>query len=321
MILYNNVFSGGKTQDNIVKITHDELIALAIAENLDTSVVYQITDYEAINGWAEGLTQKFSNNGKRFDILIKADSTKTISVNCGATQHDGDNSFEEMNLSQWKLTYIPHTTAEIIQNSAYLNMLVQPINAENSKGSILLMTDQNNNCVNFDFKTILINGRPLFGYRGKEISEWDGFTHDNTYIVDFSLVKDTDGTYNYQIMNAQNNTIIASLVRYLGGNQLEGTYLINNRIVNGSYISIYNSEAKLVFAEIIASKNIEIHNDNTLGINGVDLKIINCNNLVVKGMYEYTKIQHISDQTINIEAHPNQSVIYTSTNDKINVIP
>ena len=312
MILYNNVFSGGKTKDNIVKVTYAELTALGAAKNFDTSVVYQLTDYEAIDGWTEGLTQKFSNNGKRFDILLTATSNEFLSCSAGATKHDGNNSFSEINLSKWRLTYASENLP--IQDFAYLNLLSQPINMSNSKGCIIMLIDQNNNTVNFDFKTILINGNPIFGYDGIEISELDNLTHDNTYIIDFTSIDDPDGTLNYQISQAQNNTIIASCVVYNGGSQLKGSYLICNKII-GSSVKIYNAGAMLQNAKILNSRNISIsHNGQQ---DTTDLKVINCNNLTIKQAVAYTTFKHLSDKDITVESHPNKSVIYQSAEDTV----
>lgn len=312
MILYNNVFAGGKTKDDIIKVTVDQLKELGAAKNLDTSVVYQITDYEAIDGWTEGLTQNFSNNGKRFDILLKATSNEFLSCSAGATQHDGDNSFSEKNLSKWRLTYFAENLP--FKDFSYLSISAQPINGNNSKGCIIMLIDQNNNTVNFDFKTILINGHPLFGYVDDEITEFDNLIHDNTYIIDFTSIDDPNGTLSYQIMAAQNNTIISGCVVYSGGNQLKGCYLLCNKIIASS-VKIYNSGAMLQCAEIIQSKNISIsHNGEQ---DTTDLKVINCNNLTIKQACAYTTFKHLSDKEITVESHPNKSVIYQSAEDTV----
>lgn len=312
MTLYNNVFVGGKTKDNIVKITIDQLKELGAAKNFDTSVVYQLTDYEAIDGWTEGLTQKFSNNGKRFDILLKATSNDFLSCSAGATQHEGDNSFSEINLSKWRLTY--YCEGLPFKDFSYLSISALPINMINSKGCIIILIDQNNNTVNFDFKTILINGNPLFGYKEIEISEFDNVIHDNTYIIDFTSIDDPDGTLSYQIMAAQNNTIISSCVVYSGGNQMEGCYLIDNKIYASS-VKIYNSGAMLQCAEIIQSKNISISYDGEQDT--TYLKVINCNNLTIKKAVAYTTFKHLSDKDITVDPHPTNSVIYQSAEDKV----
>lgn len=41
MILYNNVFAGGKTKDDIIKVTVDQLKELGVAKHPNKSVIYQ----------------------------------------------------------------------------------------------------------------------------------------------------------------------------------------------------------------------------------------------------------------------------------------
>lgn len=158
MILYNNVFSGGKTKDNVVKVTVEEIKTLAINSQLDINAVYQITDYQITNF----TNDKYSSTKHYFDILVTPYNNQKINANAAATKHDGDTYYNEIDLRCWKLEYF-------IQDITYGyedNLIVTEFqNTNNPYGVITYLCDHSNNEAYFDFKNIAINGYKLFeGY-------------------------------------------------------------------------------------------------------------------------------------------------------------
>lgn len=304
MILYNNIFAGGKTKDNIIKVTYAELDALGKAKNFDTSVVYQLTDYTISNNWAENKGVVLASDNHLYDILITARDNEFLNTTAAATMHDGETYFSEIELSQWKITYVNgYSFSTII-------FLTPFINRGNPKGIIISLTDEYNNCCNFDFKNITFNGNLLFGVHVPDIK------------IDLSR---TGNSYNNKIeLNITN----------LSADHILAIPMVNNTIISGNLTvnkqpdeGVWNCNIVLSFIHIIDTSvifNLKAHQSSNVTINCnnnpiEDLEIIKCTDtLINNGQYaSYSTIQFLNAKTVEVPEHPlNYRLILTPEENK-----
>ena len=94
--------SGGssKNSNNIIKITHKELVNLRDTGKLIPGTNYRITDYVATTTDPESRSANHP-----FDIIVVADDEQTLNENARAIAHEGDTYFEKCNLAAWQLKY------------------------------------------------------------------------------------------------------------------------------------------------------------------------------------------------------------------------
>lgn len=313
MILYNNVFAGGKTKDNIVKVTYAELAALGAAKNYDTSVVYQLTDYTISNTWAQNKGVVLGSLNHLYDILIAPASKESLSINCAATIHEGETYFNEIELSQWKIKYICQYTFGL----PYINV----INYRNPKGSIVELTDESNNTCNFDFKNITFNGNLIFSYSEDDIqvdTSRAGTVYNNRYYI--SIENMTKDDYFKGLICSEMNIYYGFIS--LTKNETTNTILqISNINLIASEIRINCSQSDIGIMKMSAyqAKNILINTDsNTIE----NVEINNCQDCVINNgtNINNTTLQFLNGKTIDLEAHLNANLLISSTENKVNII-
>lgn len=313
MILYNNVFAGGKTKDNIVKVTYAELAALGAAKNFDTSVVYQLTDYTISNTWALNKGVVLGSLNHLYDILIAPLSNEKLNINCAATIHEGETYFNEIELSQWKIKYLCEYTSTF--------PFIAVINYGNPKGCIVELTDESNNTCNFDFKNITFNGNLIFSFSQEDIqldTSRLGTVYNNRYYI--SIENMTKDDYFHGLicseMNIYNGFI--SLIKNETTNMIIQFTKIN---LLSSEIRINCSQSELGIIKMSAcqAKNILINTDsNTIE----NVEINNCQDCVINNgtNINNTTLQFLNGKTIDLEAHLNANLLISSTENKVNII-
>lgn len=313
MILYNNVFAGGKTKDNIVKVTYTELAALGAAKNYDTSVVYQLTDYTISNTWAQNKGVVLGSLNHLYDILIAPVSKENLSINCAATIHEGETYFNEIELSQWKIKYICQYTL------ALPYMIV--INQGNPKGSIIELTDESNNTCNFDFKNITFNGNLIFSYSQDNIqldTSRVGTVYNNIYYISIDNMTKDDHFNGLICIDVKIYFGFISLIK----ENTEGKILtLTNVNSYSSEIRINSSQTEISIMKMRAfqARNILINTDSIMIEN---VEINNCQDCVINNgtNINNTTLQFLNGKTIDLEAHLNANLLISSTENKVNII-
>lgn len=321
MILYNNVFSGGKTKDNIVKVTYAELAALGAAKKFDTSVIYQLTDFTISDNWEENKGVKLASLNHLYDILIAPISNESLSVNCAATMHDGETYFTEIELSQWKIKY------------GCIYSFVLPffynINRGNPKGTIFELIDESNNTCNFDFKNITFNGNLIYGIsipdpeHGKTIIDTSrcGVVINNRYYINIKNISQEDLFGGLMCYNSIIHDGYVSRIKTNTEEDDSKIIALNNVNLYGSEIRINSNQSDMFLANFNAHQamNILIKGDVT-SIENVEIN--NCTDCVINNV-EYinnTTFQFLNAKTVDLEPHLNQRLIVTPTEDKIKII-
>lgn len=321
MILYNNVFSGGKTQDNIVKVTYAELAALGAAKKFDTKVIYQLTDFTISNNWEENKGVKLASLNHLYDILIAPISNEYLSANCAATMHDGETYFTEIELSQWKIKY------------GCIYSFILPffynINKGNPKGTIFELTDESNNTCNFDFKNITFNGNLIYGMsypdpeHGKTIidASRNGVVTNNRYYIYIKNISQEDLFGGLMCYNSIIENGYVSRIKTNTEEDDSKIIALNNVNLYGSEIRINSNQSDLFLVNFNAyqAMNILIKGDVT-SIENVEIN--NCTDCVINNV-EYinnTTFQFLNAKTVDLEPHLNQRLIVTPTEDKIKII-
>ena len=310
MILYNNVFAGGKTKDNIVKVTYAELAALGAAKNFDTSVIYQLTDYTISNTWGQNKGVVLGSLNHLYDILIAPLSKEQLNINCAATIHDGETYFNEIELSQWKIKYICLYTLAL--------PYITSINYRNPKGSIVELTDESNNTCNFDFKNITFNGNLIFSYSQGDIqldTSRLGTVYNNRYYISIENMTKQDYFNGLAFCNVKINSGFISLTKK------EDIIIAQEVDLSNSEIRINSTQSECGILKLRAhqAKNILINTDSN-SIENVEIN--NCQDCVINNGINInnTTLQFLNGKTIDLEAHLNANLLISSTENKVNII-
>lgn len=310
MILYNNVFSGGKTKDNIIKVTYAELAALGAAKNFDTSVIYQLTDYTISNTWAQNKGVVLGSLNHLYDILIAPVNKEQLSINCAATIHEGETYFNEIELSQWKIKYLCLYTLAL----PYINV----INQRNPKGSIIELTDESNNTCNFDFKNITFNGNLIFSFSQGDLqldTSRIGTVYNNQYYISIDNMTNQDYFNGLFFCNVKINNGFISLTNK------ECVFIAQEVDLVNSEIRINNTQGEYGILKLRAyqAKNILINTDSNTTEN---VEINNCQDCVINNgtNINNTTLQFLNGKTIDLEAHLNANLLISSTENKVNII-
>lgn len=313
MILYNNVFAGGKTKDNIVKVTYTELAALGAAKNYDTSVVYQLTDYTISNTWAQNKGVVLGSLNHLYDILIAPVSKEYLNINCAATIHEGETYFNEIELSQWKIKYICQYTL------ALPYMFV--INQGNPKGSIIELTDESNNTCNFDFKNITFNGNLIFSHSQDNIqldTSRTGTVYNNKYYINIDNMTKDDHFNGLMCVDVK---IYFGFISLIKENTEDKILTLSNVNSYSSEIRINSSQTEISIMKMrtFQARNILINTDS-VSIENVEIN--NCQDCVINNgtNINNTTLQFLNGKTINLEEHLNANLLISSTENKVNII-
>lgn len=321
MIIYNNIFQtiAGSTNEP-VKVTVEEIKALANAAKLDLNAVYQITDYQ-INSFAPR-EDIYNTRGHYFDILVTAYSTNKINMSAAVTKHDGDTYYNEIDLCRWLCNY---AIKGITQDFDYdtLEQLQYP-SYNNDKGIILYLKDHRNNEAQFDFKNLTINGFLLFDNKNKvdesQIATKNDGVRNTSYMTMPHHFNNLESTQYINIYGNCNNVQISSNAMIIHSNV--STFNINNLtnfIVQGN-LTLNSAGTEIYDTQIIDSFNIKIGNGMNLNLQSV--QIYNCSNLNIQ-TYDMRNatFKNLSSKEVS-ENYTNNDPwkVYTNQADKVTVL-
>ena len=120
-------------------VTYEQLRMYVNASSLIAGINYRITDY--VSTTAQEGTQSARHP---FDIIVRALDANTLDEEAKAVRHEDDEYFANSNLGGWRLWY---TLDNDTSRFAWAD-------AENGKGVIYRMIDENGNDCPYDFKNI-----------------------------------------------------------------------------------------------------------------------------------------------------------------------
>ena len=165
---YKLVTLDPKFVPQMIEIAYADLKALKDQSQLIPGMQYRITDYVTTTTQADT-----TSANHQFDIIVTADSKNTLNEKARAIQHEGDVYFDDADLNAWKLWYCLDNDTE---RFAWAD-------AQNGKGVIYRMIDENGNDCPYDFKNIL--------YANSDLCD---VYNTNEYFYTFSTV-DIEGTH------------------------------------------------------------------------------------------------------------------------------
>ena len=160
------VINQTKTEcENLKEVTYEELSTLMQNNELIPGSLYRMTDYQTVTDSTNG---QVSVDWHKFDLILRALSSNTISRNCSAISEYYPKA------SEWNIVYS-------MDNSI-----------QGSKGIILSMTDENGNYAPYDFKSIKIKKYKISSL-GTNID-----SNENPWMVGLYIGEQSTGMYNVQ---------------------------------------------------------------------------------------------------------------------------
>ena len=151
--------------ENLKEVTYEELSTLIQSNELIPGSLYRMTDYQTVTDSTNG---QVSVDWHKFDLILRALSSNTISRNCSAISEYYPKA------SEWNIVYS-------MDNSI-----------QGSKGIILSMTDENGNYAPYDFKSIKIKKYKISSL-GTNID-----SNENPWMVGLYIGEQSTGMYNVQ---------------------------------------------------------------------------------------------------------------------------
>ena len=285
--------------ENLKEVTYEELSTLIQSNELIPGSLYRMTDYQTVT---DSTNDQVSVDWHKFDLILRALSSNTISRNCSAISEYYPKA------SEWNIVYS-------MDNSI-----------QGSKGIILSMTDENGNYAPYDFKSIKIKKYKISSL-GTDID-----SNENSWMIGLYIGEQSTGMYNIQKDNfryiytfstdtyedasstCKNNRIdtLGSIIFAGSNNQCYGQNNIifkngNNNIVKGSNNFIgeqcYNNKI-----DVNTSKNIIYGMSSGNTINSESTKCV---------LYDSTKNNSIGNACVNIKIGSNiTSAIFEGKNEQ-----
>lgn len=224
--------------DKVENITYSALLAKVNAGTLTAGQQYRITDYVTTTGQAYT-----KSAGHVFDIIVTADSAKTLNHSARATLHEGDTYFSSQYLVAWKLMYdINNNTSKYAWASS------------SGKGVIYEMTDEYGNTAPYDFKNIQ--------FRRYKITSQD-YGNDGVWLVGIYAGRFTSTSSSKIPSNATINTGDSIFMYTFGMRTVSGS--ITDASLNPSGRTCYeNIIEPLYYNSKRYLNNITFHNTATL---------------------------------------------------------
>lgn len=285
--------------ENLKEVTYEELSTLIQNNKLIPGSLYRMTDYQTIT---DSTNDQVSVDWHKFDLILRALSSNTISRNCSAISEYYPKA------SEWNIVYS-------MDNSI-----------QGSKGIILSMTDENGNYAPYDFKSIKIKKYKISSL-GTDID-----SNENSWMTGLYIGEQSTGMYNIQegdfkyiytfstdtyedaSSTCKNNRIdtLGNIIFAGSNNQCYGQNNIifkngNNNIVKGSNNFIgeqcYNNKI-----DVNTSKNIIYGMSSGNIINSESTKCV---------LYDSTKNNSIGNNCVNIKIGSNiTSTIFEGKNEQ-----
>ena len=194
-----NTSSGG----GMVELKWEKLSDMREKGQLSPGTKYRIIDYTTVVNSTDAVSIENS-----FDIIVEAISTNELSENAKACLRDGDEYFQNSNLSAWELKYC-------IKNDTYRFGWA----AAAGKGVIYYMKDEWGNEAPYDFKCIKVDSSAGTGYR----FTFTG-SNGNTNSTDHSLT----GTVKNNVIKPWRSNIAGQSCYYINRILLSGETIEDN---------------------------------------------------------------------------------------------
>ena len=285
--------------ENLKEVTYEELSTLIQSNELIPGSLYRMTDYQTVT---DSTNDQVSVDWHKFDLILRALSSNTISRNCSAISEYYPKA------SEWNIVYS-------MDNSI-----------QGSKGIILSMTDENGNYAPYDFKSIKIKKYKISSL-GTDID-----SNESSWMIGLYIGEQSTGMYNIQeddfryiytfstdtyedaSSTCKNNRIdtLGNIIFAGSNNQCYGQNNIifkngNNNIVKGSNNFIgeqcYNNKI-----DVNTSKNIIYGMSSGNTINSESTKCV---------LYDSTKNNSIGNACVNIKIGSNiTSTIFEGKNEQ-----
>ena len=135
----DEVASAAGSTNNLIPITHSELVSLKNSSKLYPGATYRITDYKCSSSDTGTAVASY-----KFDILVKAIDTNKLSEHCGAMRNASDTHFPTVtNFDAWEVWYCLDNDATRFGWAS-----------SNGKGVIYRLIDEFGNDCPYDFKNI-----------------------------------------------------------------------------------------------------------------------------------------------------------------------
>lgn len=285
--------------ENLKEVTYEELSTLIQSNKLIPGSLYRITDYQTVT---DSTNNQVSVEWHKFDLVIRALSSNTISRNCSAISEYYPKA------SEWNIVYS-------MDNSV-----------QGSKGIILAMTDENDNYAPYDFKSIKIKKYKISSL-GTNID-----SNENSWMIGLYIGEQSTGMYNVQnddfkyiytfssdtytdaSSSCKGNKVdtLGNIIFSGSNNQCYGKNNViykngNNNIIKGSdnFIGEQCSNNKI---DVNTSKNIIYGMSSGNSINSESTKCV---------LYNSVKNTTIGNACINIKVGDNiTSVIFEGKNEQ-----
>lgn len=285
--------------ENLKEVTYEELSTLIQSNKLIPGSLYRITDYQTVT---DSTNNQVSVEWHKFDLVIRALSSNTISRNCSAISEYYPKA------SEWNIVYS-------MDNSV-----------QGSKGIILAMTDENANYAPYDFKSIKIKKYKISSL-GTNID-----SNENSWMIGLYIGEQSTGMYNVQnddfkyiytfssdtytdaSSSCKGNKVdtLGNIIFSGSNNQCYGKNNViykngNNNIIKGSdnFIGEQCSNNKI---DVNTSKNIIYGMSSGNSINSESTKCV---------LYNSVKNTTIGNACINIKVGDNiTSVIFEGKNEQ-----
>ena len=194
----NNVISSISVAKISLNTTWSELKDMRDNSQLVAGQQYRITDYTCTT---TDVTTKSA--GHAFDIIVTADDESTLNEVARAVKHDGDEYFNNSDLSAWKIWYC-------IDNDTNRFTWADNING---KGVIYRMIDDLNNDIPYDFKNI-----QFYRQWDSNKSLWSTIPDGNTGVPCYTFSSDGDSStveFTDMSLSASNNVYSNVIKEYI----------------------------------------------------------------------------------------------------------
>lgn len=285
--------------ENLKEVTYEELSTLIQSNKLIPGSLYRMTDYQTVT---DSTNNQVSVEWHKFDLVIRALSSNTISRNCSAISEYYPKA------SEWNIVYS-------MDNSV-----------QGSKGIILAMTDENDNYAPYDFKSIKIKKYKISSL-GTNID-----SNENSWMIGLYIGEQSTGMYNVQnddfkyiytfssdtytdaSSSCKGNKVdtLGNIIFSGSNNQCYGKNNViykngNNNIIKGSdnFIGEQCSNNKI---DVNTSKNIIYGMSSGNSINSESTKCV---------LYNSVKNTTIGNACVNIKVGDNiTSVIFEGKNEQ-----
>lgn len=288
--------------ENLKEVTYEELSTLIQSNELIPGSLYRMTDYQTVT---DSTNDQVSVDWHKFDLILRALSSNTISRNCSAISEYYPKA------SEWNIVYS-------MDNSI-----------QGSKGIILSMTDENGNYAPYDFKSIKIKKYKISSL-GTNID-----SNENPWMVGLYIGEQSTGMYNVQDDNFKYIYTFSSDTYTDASSDCKGNKVdtLGNIIFSGSNNKCYGRN-NVIYKN--GNNNIIKGSDNFIGEqcsnNTID---VNTSKNIIYGMssgnsinsestkcvlYNSVKNTTIGNACVNIKVGNNiSSVIFEGKNEQCNL--